>query len=540
MPLCPNCSFDNHPQARFCSNCGIRLIPLSKQLPVNTAIDKGRYIITSILSAGGMGNVYKALDARLDNKAFVIKEMIDRFTDQQERDYAIKRFREETRLLSILRHPHLPIVHDYFIEAGRYYLVMDYVEGKDLEKIVAGYPRGLPEKRVVAWALQLCSVLSYLHNFEHPDNRHPQIIIYRDIKPSNIVINSADKAILVDFGIAKVFDPKVKGTMIGTPGYAPPEQYQGMAEPRSDVYSLGATMHHLLTGQDPRQRTPFSFPPVRSMNPNVSPRLSQIVAKALSLKAEKRYRTVDEMRMELEGGVIQPSISTATSGRIPPPDMIHIPAGEFIRGSDDSPDERPKKKIYLDDFYIDEHPVTNREYTEFIRDTKHKYPEGWIKGTYPSGKDDHPVVGVSWEDAKAYAEWAGKRLPTEAEWEKAARGSDGRRYPWGDNFDKDRCNTLPAGIGDTTSVGRHSPEGDSPYGVTDMAGNIWEWVADWYDENYYRLAPDRNPLSPRDGRYKVARGGSYLDAGSYARITYRYRYSPSTRLDILGFRCAWS
>jgi sulfatase modifying factor 1 len=195
-------------------------------------------------------------------------------------------------------------------------------------------------------------------------------------------------------------------------------------------------------------------------------------------------------------------------------DMILIPAGEFLYG-------RKKKRVILPQFWIDETPVTNAEYARFVAQMGHSPPLHWEGKTPPKRIADHPVTRVSWHDAVAYAEWAGKRLPTEEEWEKAARGSDGREYPWGDRFDPNRCNTRESGIGKTTPVGQYSPQGDSPYGCVDMAGNVWEWTASDYDKSN-----------------KVLRGGSWDNYQGDALCAHRGRYSPLNWYISVGFRCA--
>jgi formylglycine-generating enzyme required for sulfatase activity len=204
----------------------------------------------------------------------------------------------------------------------------------------------------------------------------------------------------------------------------------------------------------------------------------------------------------------------------PPSEMILIPAGTFLMGDE-------KQSVHVDAFYIDKYPVTNAEYAKFVEATGHPPPPNWEEtgGTYPPDMANHPVVFVNWFDAQDYAAWAGKRLLTEAEWEKAARGTDGRVYPWGDWFDKVMCNASEAGIGGTTLVGKYSPFGDSPYKVGDMAGNVWEWTAtDW--------APGSSS--------KVQRGGSFVNRGSYARCAYRYLGVPDPRNPNVGFRCGMS
>jgi formylglycine-generating enzyme required for sulfatase activity len=204
----------------------------------------------------------------------------------------------------------------------------------------------------------------------------------------------------------------------------------------------------------------------------------------------------------------------------PPSGMILIPAGNFLMGDE-------KQSVHVDAFYIDKYPVTNAEYAKFVEATDHPPPPNWEEtgGIYPPDMAGHPVVFVNWFDAQDYAAWAGKRLLTEAEWEKAARGTDGRVYPWGDGFDKVMCNASEAGFGGTTPVGKYSPYGDSPYKVCDMAGNVWEWTAtDW--------APGSSS--------KVQRGGSFINRGSYARCAYRYLGVPEPRNPNVGFRCGMS
>lgn len=214
-------------------------------------------------------------------------------------------------------------------------------------------------------------------------------------------------------------------------------------------------------------------------------------------------------------------------------EMRLVPAGSFLMGSDDGPeDERPRHRLDLPSFWIDTYPVTNAEYARFVAATEHRPPPHWANGSYPPDKADHPVVNVSWEDAQAYAAWAGKRLPTEAEWEKAARGSDGRRWPWGDTFDASRCNTRESGIGGTTPVGSFAPQGNSPYGAADMAGNVWEWTADWY-----QAYPGGRQLDSFGERYRVLRGGSWNYGADEARCAARFFDAPDFLSESYGFRC---
>ncbi len=214
----------------------------------------GRYLVERMLGGGGMGVVYLARDQRLANRLCAIKEMVDHFIDPQQRLEANDYFAREADTLAQLKHQAIPAITDRFDADNRHYLVMEYVEGRNLEDEL-GTRNGDPlaEGLVIDVARQLCDVLAYLHNMTPP-------IVYRDMKPSNVMLTSKGRVVLVDFGIARLFKAARKGTMIGTLGFAPPEQYKGDVDPRSDIYSLAATMHYMLTARDPEKFPPFSFP----------------------------------------------------------------------------------------------------------------------------------------------------------------------------------------------------------------------------------------------------------------------------------------
>jgi len=216
-------------------------------------------------------------------------------------------------------------------------------------------------------------------------------------------------------------------------------------------------------------------------------------------------------------------------------EMVLVPEGEFIMGSKNgTEDEKPVHRVYLDEFYIDKYEVTNEQYTQCV-EAGLCSPNGKYEGfTGPM----QPVVGVGWNQASTYCSWAGKRLPTEAEWEKAARGTDGRSYPWGEGIDCSKANYMDCKLEITKPVGSY-PLGASPYGAMDMAGNVWEWCADRYGEKYYRKSPSRNPKGPSSGEYRVIRGGSFDYHPMNLRVSYRnWKHSEFTGNEYGGFRCA--
>jgi len=258
---------------------------------------QNRYYILGVLGSGGMSTVYKARDMHFPKveRLCAIKEMLNTATDPQVREMVTRNFEREASLMATLRHPAIPQVYDYFTEGDRSYLVIEFVHGKDLETLLNETRGFLSESQVVNWALQICDILIYLYNHK------PNPVVFRDMKPSNIMLDEQGRIHLVDFGIAKVFQSGEKGTMIGTEGYSPPEQYRGVAEPRGDIYALGATLHHLLTKQDPRLEPPFSFHerPIHAANPTVSSELQEIINRALEYDINRRFGSAEELRRAL-------------------------------------------------------------------------------------------------------------------------------------------------------------------------------------------------------------------------------------------------
>lgn len=274
--------------------------------------------------------------------------------------------------------------------------------------------------------------------------------------------------------------------------------------------------------------------------------------------------TPDELRLYFTlTRPIEAPLGTPVAGGSPvvtfEPQMIRIPAGKFLMGSTaeqaaqavrDGLDkkmadfEQPQHLVELSEYFIGKYPITNREYQAFVKEAQLNLPRGWDGDQYPPEKGDHPVVNVSWQDASAYCQWLSEktkrtyRLPTEAEWEKAARGEDGRVWPWGSEFGMDNANTQEARLNDTSPVGQFSPRGDSLYGCADTIGNAWEWCADWFSEGEYktRQAGVKDPQGPPAGNARVLRGGSFNDYRANARCAYRLRFAPFDFINIISFR----
>jgi serine/threonine protein kinase len=332
---CPYCGIDNPPTEEYCINCGgyLKSSPAaatatSGQAPgpgatfVGTAgqaassttiggayttsgslapgghLQGGRYVIKKVLGQGGMGAAVLANDMRVAGKPVVIKELISDSTDSTQLNEDVRNFEREVETLAYIDHPLVPTVTDHFQEGSHYFMVQEYAEGENLEDRLNRTNQPLPERDALTYASQVLDILDYLEHQNPP-------IVHRDIKPANIIIGSRDKrAHLVDFGIARADTARnvqrKQTSALGTPGYAPPEQYQGNADPRSDLYALAATLHHLLTNRDPRNEPPFAYPPVRALNPRLSPETERVLDHALKVDIAQRYQSAAAMKQDID------------------------------------------------------------------------------------------------------------------------------------------------------------------------------------------------------------------------------------------------
>jgi serine/threonine protein kinase len=631
-------------------------------LSTGFVLQKDHYRIVKLLKKGGFGAVYRAYDLHL-RRPCAIKE------NHETSEAAQRQFEREAQLLADLHHKYLPRVTDHFIVPGQgQYLVMDFIEGEDLETMLGAPGNPLPEEQVLGWIDQICEALDYLHT-------RPTPYIHRDVKPANIKITPQGNAVLVDFGIYKALEPgsdTTVGARAVTPGYSPPEQYgRGFTDTRSDIYALGATLYHLLTGAHPPEsidrQLGMSMTPPGALNPVLSEQTEAAILKAMSVETAARFQSIRDFQAALSapledtfiadvpvaaaaavepaipttpppqppvstprpstappsqppatprkgpqplvwfiGGIIgaivllgclggvlywaglipgttrdptatsspvvqasptdkpaaeptdtsvspPPSQPTPTNPLIPteppeeeptqpppvdpstPPDcnssgdlwmsdvdgmqLACVPAGEFKQGESQS-----SKRLAA--FWVDVTEVTNAMYELCVQAGTcsppvfdQNAPPGFQNYFGNNSYDDYPVAAVSWDQAEDYCTWAGRRLLSGDEWEKAARGTDGRTYPWGGLIDCGRANYQACGKEFTSRV-RSYPSGVSPNGAYDMAGNVFEWVADTCES----------------GR-KSLMGGSWNDETDFLRTFSTACRTTNSQSSKLGFRC---
>jgi len=296
----------------------------------------GRYRVTRPLGGGGMKLVYLAEDMRLASRPCALAEMVDSFTDPTMQQQAVAAFQREADMLAQLSNEHIPRVFDRFSEQNRHYLVMEYIDGITLEDELKTNSGQLDAARVIDIAAQILDTLQYLHNLAPP-------VVYRDLKPSNLMLGRNGQVKLIDFGIARFFLPQSNATMIGTQGYAPPEQYRGRAESRSDLYALGATMHHALSGRDPAAEPPFSFPKLKTLSPDLNPALAELVDQALEYDLVHRMADAKEFKerlLAIKSGAATAKVNgQTTSPRLTGKPQMRLPLGGGAAQARSSPEE---------------------------------------------------------------------------------------------------------------------------------------------------------------------------------------------------------
>jgi serine/threonine-protein kinase len=520
----------------------------------------GDFVLEGLHGGGGMGEVWKAFHEST-GRHVAIKVLRQDYSSDPE---LARRFLREVQVLARLDHPHIVRVHHAFVEGQQSYLVLEFIEGRTLEQFRRDGAR-LARNQYLEWFRQLTEALVYVHG---------QRVLHRDIKPSNIIIDSRTlRARLIDFGIALsgTADSRLtagQGSPL-TPEYASPEQYRGEpVDARSDVYSLALSILHVWQlGYPPRR--PSGAHDWRLPQDTPGP-IVQVFRRCLAARPEDRFRRSEDLLVALDRVLetpgsapwssrpwVRPRVALALAGsavavlavvllawkaRGPiPPRMITIPAGDTVTGMDlaSIPEDLRAavgswenlrrggaRRQFVQAFKIDRYEVTNSEYARFVRATGRTPPEHWDGPQPPAGIAAHPVVNVTHADARAYAEWVGKRLPTADEWERAARGKEGLVYPWGNQFLPAISNTLEAALRGTCAVDLH-PRDASPFGVIGMGGNVTEWTA----------TPLKNDEDGTEG-YVVC-GGSWLELGKIVSMPALRRLgNPGQRYSDVGFRCA--
>jgi formylglycine-generating enzyme required for sulfatase activity len=513
------------------------------------------YRIESVVGEGGMGVVYRAWDEAV-GRPVALKCLHANLSGDPE---IRRRFAREARVLRDYHHPNVIRVFDFIEHDYLLGIVMELVAGPSLVQYLAQWRGRMP----------LGEVRSLFGGvLDAVEAGHRQGIIHRDLKPDNILVSGegdARRPKVVDFGIAKILEGTtytMSGAFLGTCSYMSPEQVQhpNAADTLSDIYSLGVSLYQLCTGKLPFEGNHFSVMmahvtqpprPPSELRTDLPAELEQLILDAVAKDPKLRPASCQVFHERLEAALAQvaPSPQPQRAEALPPvlpgdngAEMILVSAGAFLMGPQ-------RRSIYLDAFYMDATPVTNLQFARFVEVTGYRpSDEGAARFLHhllgrkvPKGKESHPVVYVSWGDAQAYARWVGKRLPSEAEWEKAARGTDGRKYPWGRSEPRPRNANYGKARGGTAAVGSF-PAGSSPYGILDMAGNVWEWCGEYDDPAFYTDGPANNPcnMNATPKARLVMRGGSYM-YGSRALRTYdRTSFEPHYRFGDGGFRCARS
>ena len=522
-----------------------------------------RYAIDGVLGEGGMGVVYRATDTQR-GRTVAIKALHGSLMGDAE---IRRRFTREAQVMLGWNHRHVARVHELIEHPDLLAFVMEHVEGPTLEEHAQRWNGKLPYDEI---RLIFTDVLDAMQE------AHAAGIVHRDLKPHNILLRLDRDGLapkIVDFGIAKILEGTtytMTGALLGTCRYMSPEQAQAPqhVDHRTDIYSLGVTLYRCLTGRCPFEgHSHFAVmmahvtqapEPPSVYRPHMPAALEQIVLAALAKDPADRPQSCAEFRAALDG-----ALGDVTQVRIepeadPPPlvlgddgsEMRLVAGGAFQLGAQ-------RRTVMIDRFYLARFPVTNRQFQAFVDATgyrpddaeAYRFLHHFRNGSCPPELADHPVVFVSWTDARAYCRWAARRLPSEAEWEKAARGPDGNKYPWGRdeptpelaNFGQARAKNYPItpGEGGTAPVDAF-PRGASPYGIEGMAGNVFEWCEDVDDPGFYLHGPDRNPrntIQPGTAPC-VIRGGSWRYDASSLRTYARASFAPTFRLDTVGFRVA--
>jgi serine/threonine-protein kinase len=469
-----------------------------------------------------------------------------------------RRFTREAQLMIGWNHKNVARVHEILEHDELLAFVMEYVDGPSLEDHAQRWGGKLPWDDIRVIFTEVLAAMAEAHQLG---------IVHRDLKPQNILLQIDEAGLrpkIVDFGIAKILEGTtytVTGALLGTCRYMSPEQVQRPqdVDHRSDIYSLGVTLYRCVTGRCPFEGNNHFALMMAHVNqepeapstyrPHMPPALEAVMLQALRKPPDARHDGCAAFSSALEAALVDvtpvrvereaelPRIIVEEDGN----EMVLIPGGAFQMGAN-------RRTVLLDRYYLARHAVTNAQFLAFVEATGYRptdaeagrFLQHWRGPRPPLDLADHPVVFVSWLDARAYCRWAARRLPSEAEWEKAARGPDGLKYPWGrDEPTTEHANFGRTRGGGTCPVAAH-PRGASPFGIVGMAGNVFEWCEDVDDVAFYLHGPERNPRNTIQpgGAPCVVRGGSWIYDARSLRTHARASFPPTFRLDSVGFRVA--
>ncbi|HNR95909.1 MAG TPA: SUMF1/EgtB/PvdO family nonheme iron enzyme [Anaerolineae bacterium] len=547
----------------------------------------GKFEILAELGRGSYGVVYRARDPVLEREV-ALKVIHPRLLVQAE---FVQRFFLEARVAARLDHPNIVPIHDVVESGGSLFIVMKLLEGKSLQRFIESKAKLEPAQAVPLLA-QVGSAVDYAHS---------KGVLHRDLKPANVMVREDGHATLTDFGLAKALSESYASSgekQAGTMPYMAPEEFDagfGEVGPATDLYALGIMAYEMLGGQVPFRGSSTQImhghcmaavPAVGGLAPGVS----EVLERALAKKPSERFGSAEEFVAALRGALAtavrqevrqEPAapldVPKANGApQVPQPTgvpkagatkllgttgitLVWVPPGTYWMGAADSDrgasrDEKPRHQVELDGYWIGQTQVTNAQYQRFIDaggySTRSYWSDaGWTwktsngvtqPGCWGDSKwngADQPVVEVSWYEAEAYAKWAGGRLPTEAEWEAAARGGPlSKGYTYAGSNDVGSVAWYEDNSGGVT----HAVKGKAPneLGLYDMSGNVWEWVADWYVGWYYSSTPRKNPSGPTSGSERVLRGGSWISGPTDVCGTDRATIAPGHRSSIVGFRVA--
>lgn len=496
-----------------------------------------RYVIRSVVGRGGMGVVYLAEDTLVKEDVALKFLRTDILRTEKWRHM----FLQEAQIARRLRHENIVAVHDVaYTSGGILFLSMEYAKGRSLRDFLRNHREErthIPPRLIVSIGLQALEALQYAH----------RLVVHRDIKPENIILMANEHVKVLDFGLAKAIEEedavavsgvqgdRRKRQVVGTEAYASPEQIlHGAVDLRADIYSLGMVLRELFT-----LRTPLEYSvDLEIRRDDVPPGILDVVRKAVNADKNERWQSAQAFRDALKAAFDSAYHPSASNGHNHRPKtngstegMAYFSGGTFLMGNNAVREEAPEEEVHVTPFWMDIYPVTVAQYARYLKETGAPEPRFW-RDSQLNGAEQ-PVVGIDWHEAAAYAAWAGKSLPGEAQWEFAARGRENRKFPWGNlPPDSTRCNYRNY-LGMPSIVTMHE-DGSTPEGLFDMAGNVYEWTRDPYVP-YVQQRKGNNEAET--AARKAVRGGCYESGTEELTTTSRRGFFQNVRQRNIGFRC---